>query len=198
MFPDPSFVLSASRDATVRLWKLLSAHPPTYDSTLIQHGSAFINSLAYVPPSAQYQDGLIVSGGKDTVIEARQPGKAPQDNADGLLLGHAANVCALDVSEDGKTIVSGGWDAEARIWQVGHWDEATAVLTGHEGSVWAVLAYDKETIITGTLQGVEGRGVKLRQCTTVSCRSTNNNVYKQAAPTNSYVSSTPLENYYGP
>jgi len=156
VFPDPQVVLSASRDATVRQWKLLSARPPSYDCTLVSHGSAFINSLAYVPPSSQYPDGLIISGGKDTIIEARQPGKAPQDNADGLLLGHAANVCALDVSEDGQTIVSGSWDTEARVWQVGQW-EATAVLNGHEGSVWAVLAYDKETIITGTLWRVKER-----------------------------------------
>ena len=57
-------------------------------------------------------------------------------------------MCALDVSEDGRTIVSGAWDCEARIWEVGKWESA-AVLEGHEASVWAVLAYDKETVITG-------------------------------------------------
>lgn len=91
-----------------------------------------------------------MSGGRDAIIELRQPGKSPQDNADALLLGHAGNVCALDVSDDGRTIVSGSWDNEARIWQVGKWDAATAVLQGHEGSVWTVLAYDKETVLTGT------------------------------------------------
>ena len=52
------------------------------------------------------------------------------------------------MSEDGRIIVSGGWDAEARIWRVGHWEAAT-VLSAHEGSVWDVLAYDKDTVITG-------------------------------------------------
>ncbi|OCK75034.1 polyubiquitin binding protein-like protein [Lepidopterella palustris CBS 459.81] len=147
-FPHHSFVVSASRDATVRLWKLLSSTPPTYDSTLTSHGSAFINSLAFVPPSSGYPDGLIVSGGQDTIIEVRQPSKAPQDNADALLLGHTSNVCALDVSEDGSMIISGGWDYDARIWQVGKWESST-VLQGHTAAVWAVLAYDKGTIITG-------------------------------------------------
>lgn len=91
-----------------------------------------------------------MSGGQDAIIELRQPGKSPQDNADALLLGHSGNICALDVSEDGRTIVSGSWDTEARVWKIGKWDAATAVLQGHEGSVWAVLAYDKETILTGT------------------------------------------------
>ena len=63
-------------------------------------------------------------------------------------MGHAHNVCALDVSNDGGWIVSGSWDASARIWSIGQW-ECEAVLEGHEGSVWGVLAYDKETVVTG-------------------------------------------------
>lgn len=144
-------MLSASRDATVRQWKLLSSTPPTYDATIASQGSSFVNSLAFVPPSSEYPDGLIVSGGRDAIIELRKPGKSPQDNADALLLGHAGNVCALDVSEDGRTIVSGSWDLEARVWEVDKWDTASTVLQGHEGGVWAVLSYDKETIITGVI-----------------------------------------------
>jgi phospholipase A-2-activating protein len=53
----------------------------------------------------------------------------------------------LDVDPAGKFVVSGAWDMEARIWPVGKW-HTEAVLKGHEGSVWAVLAYDSETIIT--------------------------------------------------
>ncbi|SLM34914.1 polyubiquitin binding protein (doa1 ufd3) [Lasallia pustulata] len=146
VFPHPSFVLSASRDATVRLWKLLSNRPPRYDCTVSTHGSAFINAVAYLPPSSTYPDGLILSGGKETLVEARQPGK-PEENAEALLLGHESNVCALDVSAEGGWVVSGSWDASARVWRVGKW-ECEALLEGHEGSVWDVLAYDRETIIT--------------------------------------------------
>lgn len=149
-FPNPNAVLSASRDATVRLWKLVSTPPPTYDYTIITHGQAFINSLAYLPPTPEFPEGLVLSGGQDTIIEARQPGKTADDNADAMLLGHAHNVCALDVSPDGGWVVSGSWDSTARLWRVGKW-ESDVVLDGHEGSVWAVLAYDKDTIITGML-----------------------------------------------
>ncbi|KAJ5586051.1 hypothetical protein N7450_005838 [Penicillium hetheringtonii] len=147
-FPNPNAVFSASRDATVRLWKLVSSSPPTYDYTITAHGQAFINSLAYLPPTAEYPEGLVLSGGQDTIIEARQPSKSADDNADAMLLGHAHNICALDVSPDGGWIVSGSWDSTARIWKVGQW-ETERILDGHEGSVWAVLAYDKNTIITG-------------------------------------------------
>ncbi|KAF1994642.1 polyubiquitin binding protein-like protein [Amniculicola lignicola CBS 123094] len=147
-FPHPTTVVSASRDFTVRLWKQEKASPPAYDCTIKTHGKEFVNSLAVVRPSAEYPEGLIVSGGKDTIIDVRRPSKALDDNADALLLGHASNVCALDASEDGKLIISGSWDADARVWTVGKWETST-VLQGHTASVWAVLAYDGSTIITG-------------------------------------------------
>ncbi|KAJ5562642.1 hypothetical protein N7461_001403 [Penicillium sp. DV-2018c] len=148
VFPNPNVVLSASRDATARLWKLVSTPPPAYDYMITAHGTAFINSLAYIPPTSQYPDGLVLSAGQDAIIEARQPGKAAEDNADAMLLGHTSNVCALDVSPNGRRIVSGSWDSTARVWEVGKW-ECAVVLEGHEASVWAVLAYDDNTIITG-------------------------------------------------
>lgn len=131
------------------MWKLVEQEPPRYDCSISSHGSSFVNAIAYAPPIKGYPDGLIVSGGKDSIIEVREPGREPDRDAEALLLGHAHNVCALDVSADGKYIVSGSWDNSARVWGVGKW-ECDALLEGHQGSVWAVLAYDQDTIITGT------------------------------------------------
>jgi phospholipase A-2-activating protein len=147
-FPNARVVLSASRDATVRIWKLVSNPPPTYDYSILSHGSGFINCLAYHPPSSQFPNGLAFSGGQDTTIEARQPEKAAGDNADAILLGHSHNVCSIDVSHEGGWVVSGSWDASARLWRIGKW-ETDVIFEGHQGSVWAVLAYDKDTVITG-------------------------------------------------
>jgi phospholipase A-2-activating protein len=133
----------------VRLWKLLSDNPPVFDATISSHATSFVNTVAYLPSFDQFGQGLIVSGGKDTVIEVREPSKAPDDNAERLLLGHSHNVCALDVDPAGKYIVSGSWDSEARVWPVGKW-ECESVLRPHEGSVWGVLAYDSETVITAS------------------------------------------------
>lgn len=129
----------------------MSLNPPKYDCSLSSHGSSFINAVTYLQPTAEYSEGLIVSGGKDTVIEVRQTGKPPDANAEALLLGHSHNVCALDSSHDGDFIVSGSWDGSARVWRVGKWS-CEALLEGHGGSVWAVLAYDRKTIITGEVK----------------------------------------------
>ncbi|KAF2464240.1 PFU-domain-containing protein [Lindgomyces ingoldianus] len=147
-FPHPDFVLSASRDRSVRLWKNEHVTPPRFDSTIVTHGTEFVNAVTFIPPSSKYPEGLIVSGGKDAIIDVRAPSKLPEDNADGLLLGHASNVCALDATADGRLIISGSWDGDARVWEVGKWDAVT-VLEGHTASVWAVLALDHRTIITG-------------------------------------------------
>lgn len=91
-----------------------------------------------------------MSGGKDTLIDVRKPGQAPDSDPERLLLGHQGNVCALDVCLDGKIpyLVSGSWDASAMVWDIEK-GESTATLEGHQASVWAVLAYDQDTIITG-------------------------------------------------
>ena len=82
------------------------------------------------------------------MIEVRQPSKTPDENAERLLMGHGHNVCSLDISPEGGWIVSGSWDASARVWNTRNWD-CQAVLEGHQASVWSVLAFDPETIITG-------------------------------------------------
>ena len=133
------------------MWKLLSNNPPQYDDIISSHGSAFVNAVTYISPSEAFAEGLIVSGGKDMIVEVRWPGSLPDDNAEALLLGHSNNVCALDVDPTGRWIISGGWDGQGRIWRIGDWG-CEAVLEGHEGSVWAVLALDKETIITGRFE----------------------------------------------
>ena len=130
------------------MWKLLSSDPLKYDCSISSHVQSFVNAITFFPPTSQYPDGLVISGGKDTIIDVRQPGKPPEENAEGLLLGHAHNICALDVSVVSNAVVSGSWDGTAKIWSIGKW-QCEANLEGHGGSVWTVLVYDKDTIITG-------------------------------------------------
>ncbi|EON98204.1 putative ubiquitin homeostasis protein lub1 protein [Phaeoacremonium minimum UCRPA7] len=147
-FPSPDAVISASRDNTVRVWRKTTPKPPAFEPSITTQGQEFINSLAFLGPSSEYPDGLIISGGKDTIIEVKKATATPSDNAERLLIGHGHNVCALDVSPKGTYIVSGGWDSQAIVWRVGKW-EPEIRLEDHSASVWGVLAYDENTVITG-------------------------------------------------
>ena len=139
----------------MRVWKSPSTRPPAYEADISSHGSTFINAIAYLPPTSEYPSGLIISGGKDAIIEVRQIGSPPEVSAEALLIGHSNNVCSLDVDSTGQRIVSGSWDGQGRVWKVNKW-EAEAVLEGHGGSVWAVTFWDDTTIVTGMLQYISG------------------------------------------
>ncbi|OLN86566.1 Ubiquitin homeostasis protein lub1 [Colletotrichum chlorophyti] len=147
-FPSPQTVLSASRDGSVRVWRQTSGSPPTFEASVTSQSSEFVNVVSYLQPSEPYPDGLVVSGGKDTIIEVKRPQAAPSDNAERLLIGHSQNVCSVDVSPKGTFLVSGGWDAQAIVWSTSKW-EPELRLSGHDKSVWAVLALDEQTVITG-------------------------------------------------
>ncbi|KAI3391882.1 hypothetical protein diail_6650 [Diaporthe ilicicola] len=149
LFPSPDFVVSASRDNSLRLWRRSSQKPPSFDATIVTQGQEWLNSLAFIPPTSDYPDGLFVSGGKDTIIEVKKPLSTPADNAERLLIGHAHNICSLDVSPKGTYIVSGSWDKQAIVWRVGKW-EPELRLAGHDASVWGVLALDETTVVTGS------------------------------------------------
>jgi phospholipase A-2-activating protein len=130
------------------VWKQTSLSPPTFDATEQSTGAQFKTCLAYFPPIKEYPEGLVISSGQDALIEARQPASISTDNADGFMVGHANAVCSLDVNADAGYIVSGSWDHTAKVWGVGRW-EPEVELRGHDHNVWAVLAYDRDTIITG-------------------------------------------------
>ncbi len=141
---------------------------PVFEATIVTQGSEFINSLAYLPPSAEFPDGLVISGARDGIIDVRLPTSDPSHDALRLLVGHANNVCALDVATSGKYLVSGGWDGQARVWTVGKW-ETDLVLEGHgtggandHKGVWGVLAYNDHTVITGCADHMI-RGFDLRK-----------------------------------
>ncbi|GAB0134659.1 hypothetical protein EsDP_00003021 [Epichloe bromicola] len=148
-FASSDVVLSASRDCTVRNWSRGAQTPPSFEGTLVSRGSEYVNSVTFFPASAEYPNGLVISGGKDMVIEVKSPNAAATDHAERLLIGHAHNVCTLDVAPDGSYLISGGWDGQARVWNLQK-GETALMLAGHEDkAVWSVVALDEKTAVTG-------------------------------------------------
>jgi len=99
-------------------------------------------------PNAPTQ--LVVQGGADGVIEVSNPA-SPRDDSHRVMVGHTSNVCALDTSPSGSFIVSGSWDGKAFVWGTDKWEATNLLAHAGDGvSVWAVLAFSEEVIITGS------------------------------------------------
>ncbi|RIA79278.1 WD40-repeat-containing domain protein [Glomus cerebriforme] len=141
--PSEDLIISASRDKTARSWFRIGATAFCENKMYLGHTS-FVNSLAFLKPTAEHTKGLIVSGSSDKTINVFDPENA-QDPIYSLI-GHSDNVCALDVTPSGY-IVSGSWDKTTKIWK--NWQVADT-LEGHSHAVWAVLAVDDDLIFTGS------------------------------------------------
>ncbi|KAF9059086.1 WD40-repeat-containing domain protein [Rhodocollybia butyracea] len=139
--PANDTILSASRDSTAISWQKASSSSSFTAETVIKASSRYVNAVAYVPPTPDAPKGYAVTGSQDSIINVFSL-SSPKEDPDFSLLGHSDNVCTLDVTPGG-TIISGSWI----VWK--NFNLAYE-LTGHEQSVWAVLAVDEELVLTGS------------------------------------------------
>lgn len=149
-FTDSGSLISASRDGTVRHWRPTRTSPPAYDDTIIFQSSEFVNSLAFIHRTTAFPNGLVISGGRDTILDVRSTDSTPEQDPERLLIGHQGNICSLDSFSDDEIeyLISGSWDSSAKIWDITKGQELVT-LEGHTASVWAVLAYGRDIVITG-------------------------------------------------
>jgi hypothetical protein len=101
---------------------------------------------------------LVASAGNSTIILFHLYGDDPSPEPVDGLIGHHANVCALQYSRQHKKMISASWDSAARVWsrskkprgddeggkvksKAGDWG-CEHVLSGHEAAVWGVAILD--------------------------------------------------------
>jgi len=150
-------VLSGSRDSTAIVW----AREPsssTFSPDSLFRTECWVSAIAYIPPTPHDPQAYAVIGGQDGIIKIFTLGVAKKE-PDFSLIGHRANVCALDVSPSG-IIISGSWDETAKVWKpkseskAKAWEEPydLTALKHDQGQnpVLAVLAFDDERFLTGS------------------------------------------------
>lgn len=89
----------------------------------------------------------MAAGGRETFVFVKQVGRPPEEDPHRLLIGHAGNITCLEFSEDGRKIVSGGWDSQVFVWDVEE-GSVSAELEGHQGPIWGVMVYDEKLVLT--------------------------------------------------
>ncbi|KAK4703285.1 phospholipase A-2-activating protein, partial [Phenoliferia sp. Uapishka_3] len=157
--PAGPVLFSSSRDGTARSWYQGGMQEDGKAGGLWSEGVAFtgqhdgfVNAVEWIKGDGQ---GSLATAGQDKLINIwpLPSSFAPSDEPltpSNTLIGHEGNVCSLNASSDGTTLVSGSWDKTAKVWRTSDF-QLDYTLEGHEQAVWAVLALDgnEKLILTG-------------------------------------------------
>ncbi|CAG8524432.1 17428_t:CDS:10 [Racocetra fulgida] len=195
--PDGNSVVSSSRDKTARLWSRAGEKAFTENKIFLGHDN-FVNSVAYLPPTADHPAGLVISGSSDKTINVFDI-QNPQEPVYSLI-GHSDNVCALDVTPSGfiasgswdkyelyghtsfvyslgvlptGEIISSGEDRSVKVWKDG---ECIQTIIHPATSVWCVASMPNGDIVSGSSDGI------IRLFTRNSERVAESNILKVSLP----------------
>ena len=136
---DGHHVVSAGYDGTARVWDWRSEA----NRTVLQAPGALFT--AAWSPSGR----LAVGAGEDGVVRVVDRASRAEVRS---LTGHEGAVAAVEVSEDGRSVLSGGFDGTLRLWDLE--GDRSVVMTGHQGGVANVaLAPDGASALSAGVDG---------------------------------------------
>ena len=136
--PDGKYVVSGSKDKTLRLWEVASGKPVGAPWQGHEH---LVEAVAFSPDSK-----YVVSGSADSTLRlwevaSGKPVGAPWQ-------GHEAAVEAVAFSPDGKYVVSGS-DSTLCLWEVASGKAIGVPWQGHEGLVKVAFSPDGKYVVSG-------------------------------------------------
>lgn len=130
-------IATGSLDEVAKLWRSVKGSATDFDcSNTFQGHNRYIYSVAYIPPTKEYADGLIATGSVDTNVHLYLPGVG--EGPVRQLIGHSMAVCCVRAGPN-ETVLTSSWDGTAKIWTL----DGTCKLTleGHQKSVLSIIAH---------------------------------------------------------
>lgn len=140
------------------------------ESTTYRDQTNFVACVLYLEPTANFPDGLILTGGNDNTIRVYKPHEPfatvsikSHTNA-GLSFAQLYGlfcetfhsvifpVCCLSKGAEVDSFLSGSWDCTARIWSMAAGTPQTPLVTlsGHSAAVWSVIHVSNGTVVTAS------------------------------------------------
>ena len=141
--PDGKCILTATRDGTVRIWRILNGRPPLAE--VLKHSNR-VSSAQFSPDGKR-----VVTASSDAtarVWDARsgQPVREP--------LKHAAGLLSAQFSADGKLILTASRDQTVRVWDADSGQPLTEPLQHSSAVDSAQFSPDGKLIVTATVEGM--------------------------------------------
>ncbi|CAF1237053.1 unnamed protein product [Rotaria sordida] len=147
-------IVSGSRDKTARIWR--PSDKTSYEQRVVlKNHTNFVIATCYVPPSNEFNDGLIITGGNDKKICVYS---AKQGTYLFTLEGHEQTVSSLSYVPQSDLLLSGSWDHTGRVWSLSR-KQCIQILRGHSKAVWTIISMGDVTnnsniILTGAADNI--------------------------------------------
>ncbi len=136
--PDGKYVVSGSRDNTVRLWDLATGR----EVRRFTGHKNWVGSVAVTPDGRH-----VVSGSTDTTVRLWDLATGKEVRR---FTGHQHSVLSVAVTPDGKYVTSGSFDNTGRLWDLAAGREVLR-FTGHVDAVWSVaVTPDGKYVVSGS------------------------------------------------
>jgi U3 small nucleolar RNA-associated protein 13 len=136
------WLLSGSRDSTVRLWKRAAGGLYEAVADLAGHTDA-VSAVCFSPATPT----VFASAGADSTLKLWEV--SPADNhvhARWTVKAHDKDINSVAISPNGKIIVTGSQDKTAKLWRVSD-GAPVATLSGHRRGIWSVCFSPFEQVI---------------------------------------------------
>lgn len=141
-------IISGSRDKTCKFWRPNGFNTGYTEALTLKGHKSYVSSVCCLPPSAEYPNGLLISGGNDSNICIYT-----LDNPEPFitLKGHTNTVCFIAKANKPNTFLTSSWDCTAKLWSiVNNALVELATFSGHQAAVWAAIQLPNSNVVTGS------------------------------------------------